>query len=345
MIAAKTEFGTIDGRTVYAYTLKNSKGMEVTAVEYGCAITKILAPDRNGKLENVVLGCDSLEDYRNKVPYFGAVVGRVAGRIRSGDLPVGAEAFKVTANQEGHHLHGGESGFTHKIWGSRPLEDQNGVEFTYHSPDGEEGFPGNLEVKVTYILSEENELTLSYSGESDQDTVLNMTNHTYFNLSGNVKEDIGEHELTVPSAHYLELDSDSLPTGNKRRTEGTVFDFRKGRKLGEGFRSEDEQIAIAGGGYDHPFLLDEGREMVLYHEKSGRLLHAETDQPSVILYSSNAMGEDIVLQEGIKARKHCAVCLETQHPPDAVHHEGFPSVLLKKGETYHAYAKWKFTSK
>ncbi|WP_347880552.1 aldose epimerase family protein [Metabacillus flavus] len=224
-------------------------------------------------------------------------------------------------------------------------EQDAAVAFTYFSPDGEEGFPGNLEVKVTYRLTDKNELILKYEGKADRDTVLNMTNHTYFNLSGSVKDSIAEHLLTLPSSRYLELDDESLPTGRELEAGGTVFDFRQGRKLKDGIFSDHEQIKIAGGGYDHPFLLDEGKQMVLYEEKSGRLLKAETDQPAVIIYTSNSMGDDIVLQEGKTAQKHMAVCLETQVPPDAVHHDSFPPIILKKGDKYHAETKWTFSVK
>ncbi|MGD7009988.1 aldose epimerase family protein [Metabacillus sp. 84] len=342
MKVEKSVFGHLNNRPVYRYTMQNSSGMEVTCIEYGCAITRILVPDRNGALENVVLGCSQLEDYISKVPYFGAIVGRVGGRIRNGELPVGDETFSITKNQEGNHLHGGEKGLTHRVWSSSQTE--SGVEFYCESPDGEEGFPGNLKLKVCYELTEENELILTYYGESDRDTVLNMTNHTYFNLSGSLKDSVLSHQLTLPSAHFLELNDHSLPTGRALETEGTVFDFRNGRVLADGIHSGHEQICLAGGGYDHPFLLDEGKEMVLYEKNSGRLLRAVTDQPAVIVYTSNSMGNDIVLQEGKRAEKHMAVCLETQMPPDAVHHETFPSIVLISGEEYRAQTKWAFSA-
>ncbi|WP_338781601.1 aldose epimerase family protein [Metabacillus sp. FJAT-52054] len=345
MKAEKKIFGQLDGQDVYGYRIRNSNGVEVECMEYGCAITRIVTPDRDGRVENIVLGCRELEDYIHRVPYFGAVVGRVGGRIGKGHLPVNRKTYQVTANQEGNHLHGGEKGFSHRVWSSHAIESEQdaAVVFTYFSPDGEEGFPGNLEVKVTYRLTEKNEFILTYEGRPDRDTVLNMTNHTYFNLSGSVKDSIAEHALTLPSGHYLELDDESLPTGRELETEGTVFDFRQGRKLKDGIFSDHEQIKIAGGGYDHPFLLDEGKEMILYEANSGRLLTVETDQPAVIVYTSNSMGDDIVLQEGKTAEKHMAVCLETQFPPDAVHHDSFPSIILRNGEKYHAETKWTFS--
>ncbi|AZB42699.1 galactose mutarotase [Bacillus sp. FJAT-42376] len=347
MDAVKKLFGHVNDREVYAYTLKNDHGMEITCIEYGCAILSIKVPDRSGQIENVVMGCSSLEDYLHKVPYFGAVVGRVGGRIAKGDLPVGGQHFRIAANQEGNHLHGGKKGFSHRIWSSEAFKSEHEarIEFTYFSPDGEEGYPGNLTVKVTYVLTNDNELVLSYEGEADQDTVLNMTNHTYFNLSGGMKDSVREHTLVLPSSRFLELDQESLPTGEALKTEGTVFDFRHGRMLQEGLDSTHEQIAIAGGGYDHPFLLDEGNVMTLYDEKSGRFLEAETNQPAVIVYTGNSMDSDIILQEGISAGKHMAVCLETQFPPDAVHHPSFPSIELAKGEKYHHYTKWSFSVK
>lgn len=340
------KFGEIGGETVNLYILKNDNGLEVNAINYGCAITKILAPDAQGNVENIVLGFHTIEEYLQHSPYFGAVVGRVAGRIKNGQFELNGNHYQLSRNENQNHLHGGHKGFSHVLWDGQIIEgeDEAAIEFTYTSPDGEEGYPGNLEMKVTYLLNNQNELIISYDGISDQTTLLNPTNHSYFNLSGNLKRDILDHVLTVKSDQFLELNHELLPTGSFIDVENTPFDFRKGRKIREGVRSPHPQNLLAGNGYDHPFLLKNNhqQEITLIDKESGRKLVIETDQPSVILYTGNQLENDFQIRE-VQSRKYLGLCLETQGPPDSVHHSHFQSAILEEGTQYHSETKYRFT--
>ncbi|MCP8967957.1 aldose epimerase family protein [Ectobacillus ponti] len=342
MDVQKQVFDELDGQAVHSFTITNDHGMAVTCISYGCIITDILVPDANGVRENVVLGFDSIAEYQQYSPYFGAVIGRVAGRIAGGEFELNGKTYKLAQNNGQNHLHGGLKGFDRVVWDAEIIE--NGVVFSYVSPDGEEGYPGTLHVKVTYTLSNDNELVISYHGVSDQDTLLNMTNHTYFNLSGNLKRDTTEHVLLIKSDRFGELTEDLLPTGAALPVEGTAFDFREGRKLVDGVRSEDAQNVLAGRGYDHPFLLNENfaQEIILADAESGRRLIMETDQPAVVLYSGTQMTDDHSIR-GVQSRRYLGLCLETQGLPDAIHHPQFPSVVLKKDAAYKAVTKYKFT--
>jgi aldose 1-epimerase len=346
MDVSQTKFGKIDGQTVNLFTVKNDNGMELSCINYGCIITEILVPDMHGKIENIVLGFDTIEEYRRYSPYFGAVVGRVAGRIKNGQFELDGKDYKLTQNENQNHLHGGNKGFSHVLWNVTIVEKKNkaGIEFTYTSPDGEEGYPGNLEMKVTYILNNQNELVISYNGIPDEKTLLNVTNHTYFNLSGNLEQDILDHDLTMKSDRFLELNDELLPTGGLCDVEDTPFDFRTGRKIREGADSSHPQNILAGKGYDHPFLLggNHKREIILADEKSGRKLVIETDEPGVVLYTGNQLEEDFQIR-GVQSKKHLGICLETQGLPDSIHHPHFQSAILEKGTEYQSKTKYLFT--
>ncbi|MGX6444440.1 aldose epimerase family protein [Neobacillus sp. K501] len=345
MRVIQKKFVELAGQTVTAYTLVNDHGMEVTTIDYGCTITKILVPDRNGVIENVVLGFDTLEEYQQYSPYFGAICGRHAGRIANAEFTLDGTTYQLAKNNGGNHLHGGLQGFDKVVWNTVVVEEKDSIhlEFSYLSKDGEEGYPGNLEMKVTYTLNNENELVIDYEGVSDQATVLNVTNHSYFNLSGNLKRDILQHTLTLKSDCFLELNEELIPTGEILPVEGTEFDFRTGRKIVGGTETTNPQNVLVGNGYDHPFLLAENgnKEIQLYDEKSGRRLIIETDQPGVVLYTGNMLGEDFSIR-GVQARKHLGLCLETQGPPDSLNHPHFPSAVLEKGEKYKAVTKYRF---
>ncbi|HEX7066386.1 MAG TPA: aldose epimerase family protein [Bacillales bacterium] len=347
MEVSKEKFGEISGQTVHLFTIKNDKGMTVTCLDYGCIITKILAPDRDGEVENIVLGFDSLEEYLEHSPYFGAVVGRVAGRIKEGQFELNGQSYSLPRNESQNHIHGGPKGFSHVVWETAVFEKENeaGVEFSYRSPDGEEGYPGNVDIKVIYRLNNRNELVISYDGVSDQDTLLNVTNHSYFNLSGNLKRKILDHTLTLKSDQFLELDRELLPTGQVVDVENTPFDFRKGQKLQRGPASSHAQNQLVGNGFDHPFLLsgNDQEEIILVDEESGRKLVVETDQPSVVLYTGNQLQENFHIR-GTRSEKYLGVCLETQGPPDSIHHPQFQSAILEKGKAYHAETTYHFTT-
>ncbi|MFC0473321.1 aldose epimerase family protein [Halalkalibacter kiskunsagensis] len=345
MRITKEPFGQLQGTNVNAYTLMNNQGFQVTALDYGCIITKIIAPDKDGNLENVVLGFDSLGEYQEHSPYFGAVIGRVAGRINKGEFELNGKSYTLPQNDGKNHLHGGNVGFDKVIWNTQIIEreDEVGLKFNYRSPDGEEGYPGTVDMKVTYLLNNENELTISYDGVSDQDTLLNVTNHTYFNLSGDLKTTITDHVLTMKSHQYLALGDDLIPTGEMVDVENTVFDFQNGREIVDGIESRHRQNRLASNGYDHPFLLDENynKEIQLKDRTSGRSLIIETNEPCVVLYTGNMIGSNYKIR-GVNASNYLGLCLETQGLPDAINHPHFPTVILKQGETYSRSTKYTF---
>lgn len=343
----KRLFGTLNDRNISAYTLKNDHGIEMTCMEYGCVITKLLVPNREGNAENIVLGFDNLDDYLNHSPYFGAAVGRVAGRIKNGEFTLDGKEYQLDKNDGNNHLHGGDEGFSLKIWSAETDkgEDEASVHFTYSSRAGEEGYPGKADVTVTYTLTNQNELIIQYRGETEVPTLMNMTNHTYFNLSGSLDRTILEHKLFLNSSTFLELDEESIPTGKLLEVDNTPFDFRQEQKLKTGKESDHPQTILAGNGYDHPFVLDkytEEPEMILTDEESGRVLKVTTDQPCVILYTSNKLKDDVTLQDGVKVQKYLGVCLETQKHPDAIHQEHFPSIVVEANKGYQAETKWTF---
>ncbi len=271
MSIKERSFAQHNGKNVRAYTLENSHRVQMTCLNYGCIITELRTPDRNGNYENIVLGFNSLDEYFDYSSYFGAIVGRVAGRIKEGRFELDGRSYQLARNDGNNHLHGGTKGFSDLIWDAEIIDRQS-IKFTYVSADGDEGYPGKLLVSVTYSLTDENELLVSYEATTDQDTLVNLTNHTYFNLSGDLKRDITEHTLKMKSDKFLELSEDLLPTGKEVDVDGTPFDFRSGRRISTGISSAHTQNVLAGHGYDHPFLLKENRqaEVVLSDDISGR---------------------------------------------------------------------------
>jgi aldose 1-epimerase len=338
-------FGELNEQTITAYTLVNDNGMEVMSLNYGCIITKIMTPDRHGKVENVVLGFDAIDDYLEHSFYFGAVVGRFAGRIRNAKFNLNNKTYRLVKNDNNNHLHGGLHGFDKVMWKTEIIEykDSVSLDFTYLSKDGEEGYPGNLTMKVRYTLNNNNELIISYTGESDQSTPVNVTNHSYFNLSGNLKRDILNHQLNLKSRQFVELDKEHIPTGQFLAVENTPFNFQFGRKIMDGVSSDHTQNILAGNGYNHPFLLSDNKnqEIVLGDEESGRVLTIETDQPAVVLYTGTYLTDDFSIR-GVQSRKYLGLCLESQGLPDAINHPHFPSAALEKGEVFRSETKYRF---
>nr|WP_240465293.1 aldose epimerase family protein [Neobacillus thermocopriae] len=341
------EFGHYHGEPVIEYTLTNNLGMSVSCLNYGCTITKIIVPDRHGKLENVVLGFDTLEEYVDFSPYFGSVIGRVAGRIKYAAFELDGVEYKLEANEFPNHLHGGRKGFDKRIWKTEPVEqvDAVGIRFTYLSPDGEEGYPGNLEINILYLLSNTNELSITYEAKTDRKTLINLTNHSYFNLSGNVKRDCTEHILQLDSERFLELGYDLIPTGKIIESKNTPFDFNQGRLLKSGIKSSHPQNILVGNGYDHPLLFAKKGEntITLSEKESGRSLIITTDQPCVVLYTSNQLSGPFSIA-GVPARNYLGVCLETQGLPDAIHHPNFPSIILNPEDVYQSTTRYRFFS-
>jgi aldose 1-epimerase len=341
MEVLRETFGQIGSQPVHSFTLRNDHGMEVTAINYGCIIIKVNVPDRDGRYENIVLGYDALDEYLNDPYFLGGVVGRVAGRIRGGSFELDGKKFTLAKNDNANHLHGGLKGFDKVVWDAKVIDD--GVLFSYLSRDGEEGYPGNLYIEVTYRLNNANELSIQYRAQTDQKTLLTVTNHSYFNLSGNLKRDVLNHSLHLKSSRYLELDEEFLPTGSILEVKDTPFDFTKGGTVNTGAESNHPQNVLVGNGYDHPFILDANHdnEIVLKDPESGRTLTVETDEPAVVVYSGNSLKAEGDFR-CVPSRKYLGICLETQRFPDSIHHPHFPSMVLDKGEMYSSITKYKF---
>ncbi|MFC4402754.1 aldose epimerase family protein [Gracilibacillus xinjiangensis] len=341
----KTEVITINDQQWEEFTLVNNNGMAVSILNFGGIITKILAPDREGKLENVVIGFENYEDYLDNPGYFGALIGRVAGRIANSQFEMDGKTYTLPKNDGENHLHGGEPGFHKSIWSTVPFEngEETGLTMTLNSPDGENGYPGNLRMTVTYTLNNSNELSITYEGLSDQKTVLTATNHTYFNLSGNLQTDIQDHEITLDSSKFVELDEELIPTGEILDVDNSVFDFRQGRQMKDGVTSEFKQNLVANNGYDHYFLFDKSKEVsaIVRESESGRELKVITDQPGVVMYTSNNLPEGLKLRER-QSVQYLGLCLETQASPASIHHDNFPSVWLDKDEKYFAKTTFSF---
>lgn len=329
------------------YTLKNAKGMEVKITNYGAIVMSILAPDRQGKLEDVVLGFDSPEEYRSKKehPYFGAVVGRYGNRIANGQFRLDGQSYQLAKNNGPNALHGGLVGFDKKVW--KGTQKGNRVTLETLSADGEEGYPGELRVTVVYELSEANELKIDYSAKTSKPTVVNLTNHSYFNLGGPGRRDILAHDLKLNASHYTPVDAGLIPTGEIAAVAGTPFDFRQATRIGARIDAADEQIR-RGGGYDHNFVLDRKsanklEEVAEVHEPiSGRWLRVLSTEPGVQFYTGNFLDGKIQGKGKQAYGRRKAFCLETQHYPDSPNQPKFPSTVLRPKESYRSTTVFQF---
>ena len=345
----KEAFGkTSDGVAVERYTLTNTNGMTAKIITYGAILTELDVPDRDGKLGDVVLGFDNLKDYLAGHPYFGATVGRVANRIAKGEFTLDGKKYKLAVNNPPNSLHGGQKGFDKVVWQAEPetLPDAAAVKFTYVSKDGEEGYPGNLSVTVVYTLTNNNALRLDYKATTDKATPVNLTNHTYFNLAGPKAGDILDHELTIAADKYTPADDALLPTGEIKPVKGTPLDFSKPHRIGERI----DQLKGDPVGYDHNYVLNSGgKELALAarvrEPKTGRIMEMYTTEPGVQFYTGNFLNGKEKGRGGVAYRKHWGFCLEAQHFPDSLHHENFPSIILKPGETYKQTTIYKFTTR
>jgi aldose 1-epimerase len=326
------EFGKLaNGGPVTMYTLRNSHGMRVKVITYGAIVTEILVPDSRGNMTNVVLGADSLEGYLKGAPA-AAVIGRVANRVAKARFTLDGKEYRLAANAGEHHIHGGKVGFDKKLWQGKALPVGNheaSVELTYLSKDGEEGYPGNLTVHVTYTLTDDNELVITYTATTDKATPVNLTNHAYFNLAGG--GDVLDEILFLPSMSYTLGDEQLIPTGKFGEVKGTPLDFTKPTRIGERI----EQLKPKPGGYDHNFVVMHGSKSLslagrVTDPKSGRVLEVRTTEPGVQLYTANHL-------------QHRAVCLETQHYPDSINHPEFPSTVLRPGENFKSTTVWAFS--
>lgn len=342
-------FGTVDGRAITLYTLTNSHGMEVRAMNYGAIIVSIRVPDRHGELADVVLGHETLEGYRPNPPYFGALVGRYANRIANGTFKLDGETYTLPKNDGPNTLHGGTTGFDKVVWDAEPLKGRTGVAFSYFSKDGQDGFPGNLRVKVTYTLSNANALEIDYEATTDKATPINLSQHSYFNLKGEGNGDILDHEIMINADRFTPVDKNLIPTGELRPVKGTPFDFTQPTKIGARIDDHDEQLVLAHG-YDHNFVINrQGGGLVLaarvYEPTTGRTLEVSTTQPGVQFYTGNFLDGTITGKQGHVYKKHYGFCLETQHFPDSPNHSSFPNTILRPGETFQQKTVFKFSAK
>lgn len=346
----KSDFGKMpDGQPVELFTLTNKNGMQVEITNYGGAIVSILAPDRNGKMADVVLGFENLKGYLGNQPFFGALVGRYANRIAKAKFTLDGHEYKLAANDGPNTLHGGLKGFDKHVWTARELKGaEPAIELTYLSKDGEEGYPGNLKAKVVYTLSNDNSLKIDYSATTDKDTVLNLTNHSYFNLAGEGSGDILKQTMMINADKFTPVDATLIPTGELRSVQGTPFDFRKATAIGARIGDKDEQINL-GHGYDHNFVLNRkgpGLSLAARAEDpaSGRVLEVLTTQPGIQFYTGNFLDGKIHGKGGKVYGHRAAFCLETQHFPDTPNHPKFPTAELKPGQTYHQVTVFKFST-
>jgi aldose 1-epimerase len=341
---SKENWGTVDQKQVFLYTLTNKNAMRVKITNYGGTVTTILAKDKNDSIGNVILGFDSLSSYRGKQPFLGALVGRYANRIGKGKFNLNGKAYQLNCNDGKNTLHGGIIGFDKKVWEAAELKgkDSVGLQLTYTSPDMEEGYPGTLKAIVTYVLNDSNELKIYYNAETDKPTVINLTNHTYFNLTGG-KESILNHQLTIMADSLTPVDNELIPTGKIETLKGTDFDFTATHAIGE-------RIDKVKGGYDHNFVLIKpkgtyAKVVEVLEPTSGRMVQMFTTEPGVQFYSGNFLDGTLKGHNTAIYQQHWGFCLEAQHYPDSPNKSNFPNVVLKPGEKYYQLTTYKFSVK
>ena len=352
-------WGQAEGQNIYLYTLKNAQGMTVKVTNWGAYVQSILVADRSGKFEDVAIGYDSWDEYHNDCCYSGPIVGRFGNRIAKGQFTIDGEDYQVTRNNGGpnkdiNQLHGGPEGLHKRVWQSKQVE--NGVEMSYLSVDGEEGYPGNLNIKVTYSLSNANELQIAYEATTDKKTPVNLTSHVYFNLSGNMKRDIEDHLLTINADAITPVDDLLIPTGEFMDVTGTPFDFRIPTAIGARIRVADPQLKLGGGqdkefgGYDHNWVLSDydgslKKQLSLYDPESGRNMDILTQEPGMQFYSGNFMDGILKGKNGKLVSHRMGLALEPQHFPDSPNQANFPNTLLSPGEVYKTTSVYQFSVK
>lgn len=345
----KEHFGETDLQQVYLFTLRNNKGDEVRITNYGGIVTSWTSTDRNGGRSCIVVGHETLREYLARPPFFGALIGRYANRIAGGKFTLDGIAYTLAANKGGNHLHGGNKGFDKVVWDAEVVEGATpSLSLTYLSKDGEEGYPGNLQVNVRYSFNDDNELEILYRATTDKPTPVNLTNHSYFNLTGDVSNTILGHSIWIDADYYTPIDDNTIPTGEIRSVKDSPFDFRSVRGIGE-------VIMETAFGYDHNYVLNkyepgvrpdgngQGVRLVaiLSDPLSGRRLEVFTDQPGMQFYSGNNLDGSFATSEGVPIRRQCAVCLETQHFPNSPNEPGFPSTILRPGEVFRSVTKYR----
>lgn len=340
-------FGRLpDGTAVDGYTITNAHGTSLHVITYGGIITSLKTRDRQGRLDDIVLGYDSLEGYLRESPYFGAIVGRYANRIANGRFTLDGHTYELPVNNGPNSLHGGLVGFDKLVWHARSFEHAHdaGVALTLTSPDGDQGYPGRLDVQVTYTLNDDDELIVDYAATTTRATPVNLSQHSYFNLTGSARRDVLDHVLQLNASAYTPDDSTLIPTGEMASVAGTPFDFRTPTAIGARINADDEQIRI-GGGYDHNFVVD-GSGMRLaarvVEPSSGRTLEVSSDEPGVQLYTGNFLDGTIRGKGGRVYGHRYAFCLETQHYPDSPNHPAFPTTILRPGERFSSRTVFRF---
>jgi aldose 1-epimerase len=348
----KQSYGKMpDGTPVDLYVLTNANGMEAHVTAYGGTLVSLTAPDRHGSFADVVLGMDTLDGCRTQTAYFGALIGRYGNRIAGGQFTLEGKTYHLPINDGPNTLHGGPLGFGKQLWQVREVASEEGpaVEFGYVSKDGEEGFPGTLTAKVVYTLTNKNELKIDYTATTDKPTVVNLTNHAYFNLKGAGEGDILDHEVTIDASRFTPVDSVLIPTGELRAVKGTPFDFTKAIAIGARIETDDQQLKF-GKGYDHNWVLDKTRAGLakaaeVYEPKTGRVLQVWTTEPALQFYTGNFLDGTIHGKGGKVYPRRGAFCMETQHYPDSPNHPAFPSTELKPGATYHTTTVYRFSAR
>jgi aldose 1-epimerase len=347
-----SSFGkTSDGVDVDIYTLSSEGGCRTRITNYGGIVVSLDVPDRNGIHDDVVLGFETLAEYEKHSPYFGALIGRYANRIAKGRFTLDGQDYQLAVNNGENHLHGGVKGFDKMVWTARPFIDDAGanLELQYVSRDGEEGYPGELKTTVVYTLTNTNELKIEYRAKTDKPTIINLTNHSYFNLCGAGNGDILEHELQINADGFTPTDSGAIPTGEIRSVAGTPFDFREPTFIGSSIDDDDEQLRF-GHGYDHNFVLsktgsDGASAAAVYERRSGRVMEVFTTEPGIQLYSGNYLDGSFSGKRGKIYARRSAFCLETQHFPDSPNKPQFPSVMLRPGEKYSQTTVYRFSTR
>jgi len=349
----KSSFGTMpDGQEVSEFTLKNDQGMEVSVINYGGRITHLKAPDKNGNFEDVVIGFDSLEEYMQNNPYFGALIGRYGNRIANGKFALDGKEYQLPVNDGPNSLHGGDQGFDKVFWQIEEMpqnSDNSSLKLSYTSKDMKMGYPGTLKTTVLYTLTDNNTLEVKYEATTDKKTVINLTQHSYFNLSGDFDKPITDHIVMLAADTYLPVNSTLIPTGELREVEGTPFDFREAKLISTDINADNEQLKIAGG-YDHCWVLNDQGSMrkvaSAYHKTSGRFMEVMTDEPAIQFYTGNFLDGTLPQRGGKKMyAQRTGFCMETQHYPDSPNQAEFPTTVLNPGETYNTTTVFKFSTK
>lgn len=345
MAITVTDFGqTQAGETIKQYTIENARGMKAVLLDYGAVLRELHVPDRDGAMLDVVWGYGDAVHYEVNNPYFGAAIGRIANRIGGGQVEINGAVCQMDKNDGDNSLHGGRKGYHKRVWKGILAEDDK-VEFSLFSLDGDQGLPGNVEVTVSYKLTNENELQIVCHASTDKDTAINMTNHSYFNLDGQASDSVLEQEAWLAADAFTAADGELIPTGEIVPVEGTPMDFRQWRALGADIEADYEPLKLANG-YDHNFVLRKGLEYGLAAKmrslKTGIVMEVYTDQPGMQLYTSNFLDKEAGGKNGKVYLFRSAACFETQHFPDAVHHENFPEIIVKAGKEYQARSGYRF---